>query len=418
MKRVRISGLVKIMNQVRESLSRGIAPEEEEAFRNFVKGSVQQVEQICKEYEISPEMLPSPTFRAYRYLKELDLKVLPVAKEAPTAETGQLRIRNLISVCQAIQQQLAELAMLYSQLPKKTSQPLPIPSGLKKQIRTLVKSVQAALQSAGSSESSLSNQSQRAYLWARYLSQDSHLQEHVTTLQDIYAEIERASKQSKGLKKRLTQPIQIELYNLPAIYKVKQLKDGLTVQVHEGFVGAPDEVIKALVMATLVGKDASDRKGGKYLDTVKAYSNSHSFRQIDSHLNVEKRTTSQGSRGQHFDLQAVFDSVNQTYFAGEMAKPNLIWNKTLTHRKFGHYQASSDTIMISISLDSASIPSYVVEFVMFHELLHKQIGTSKHRGRQYAHTPAFREAEARFLKKQQAEAVLNELARKLQKRKS
>jgi predicted metal-dependent hydrolase len=96
-----------------------------------------------------------------------------------------------------------------------------------------------------------------------------------------------------------------------------------------------------------------------------------------------------------------------------MDQPNLTWNKTLTHRKFGHYQANTDTVMLSISLDKSSTPAYVIEFVMYHELLHKQLGVVTNRGRRYAHTKAFREAEARFPQQEQAQAYLNKLSLKI-----
>ncbi len=43
-----------------------------------------------------------------------------------------------------------------------------------------------------------------------------------------------------------------------------------------------------------------------------------------------------------------------------------------------------------------SVPAYAVDFVMYHELLHKQLGVKVVNGRRYAHTPAFREAELAF----------------------
>jgi predicted metal-dependent hydrolase len=92
-----------------------------------------------------------------------------------------------------------------------------------------------------------------------------------------------------------------------------------------------------------------------------------------------------------------------------------MWNKTLTHRKFGHYQTNTDTVMLSISLDQPSTPAYVVEFVMYHELLHKQLGVVTNHGRRYAHTKAFREAEARFSQQERAQAYLNKLSAEIGK---
>jgi hypothetical protein len=413
MKRLRISGLVKLMNQVRDSLSTGIPAGDEENFRMLVRGSLQQVEVICRKHRTSPDKLPTPTYRAYCYLKEIDLNNLPVRTQAAPQKPTRIRIKNLVSTCQLIQKELGEVSAANILMPMRNSEVEIRKDNLRNHVRDLVRSVETALDDVGSSLSSLSIPSQRAYRWIRYLNQGTNLEEHISTLQAIQCQIARVKNKSKLIRKRINQPVRVELFNLSSIYWVKQGKDGLRIQAHEGFVGAPEQVIEALVITLLTGKDAKDGEGQSYLSIIKAYTQSNAFQSIASKLDLLVTADPSRSLGQHFDLEIIFDKVNRTYFEGQMAKPNLIWNKTLTHRKFGHYQAAKDTVMISISLDQATVPDYVVEFVMYHELLHKQLGIISSNGRQYAHTRAFREAEARFRKHRQAEAVLNRLGANL-----
>jgi hypothetical protein len=413
MKRLRISGLVKLMNQVRDSLSTGIPVGDAENFRMLVRGSLRQVEVICREHKTSPDKLPPPTYRAYCYLKELDLINLPVRTRAAPEKRTRTRIKNLISTCQVIQKELGEVTAANELMAMRNAGIENRIDILRRQIQDLTRSVETTLEDAGSNLSSLSNPSQRAYNWIRYLNQGNHLEEHISTLQAIQYQITRLKNQSKYISSRSNRPIHVELFNLAGIYWVKQGKDGLRIQAHEGFVGAQEQVIEALVITLLTGKDAKDGKGQSYLNVIKAYTQSSAFRSIASELDIVVNADSSSSLGQHFDLEVIFDKVNRTYFEGKMAKPNLTWNKTLTHRKFGHYQAAKDTVMVSISLDQATVPAYVVEFIMYHELLHKQLGITIRKGRQYAHTRAFREAEARFRKHRQAEAVLKRLGTKL-----
>ena len=84
----------------------------------------------------------------------------------------------------------------------------------------------------------------------------------------------------------------------------------------------------------------------------------------------------------------------------------------MTHRKFGHYQWDTDTVMVSSSLDRPSIPEMVVDFVIYHELLHKKIGAKQANQNRIAHTREFREAEAEFLHGDKARRILNRLSRK------
>jgi hypothetical protein len=410
--RIRITGLVKLMNHVREALSTGIPPGEQENFRAMVKDNLRQVEEICREYKTSPEQLPAPTYRAYRYLKELDLSQLPVAKKSPKTSPQRLRVRNLITSCKTIQQELSEITLRDKKKRKSATIKDPQVMVLLFHIRQLVEQVEKMIHKAGGGVSALSHQSRRAYQWLRFLSEADNLEQHLSTLHCTQSEIEALVNQPKYRPRYPGMPVRFELYNLPAVYRVSQQEDFLLIEAHEGFVGAPVEVIRALALVALAGK------GGSSLSKLKTYAQTEAFLTITSALEGTYSPTTDRSQGQHFDLQQIFERVNQTYFNGEIEKPALMWNKTLTHRKFGHYQANTDTIMISISLDKASTPAYVLEYVMYHELLHKQLGVVTNNGRRYAHTKAFREAEARFPKQKQAEAYLNELSTKISRGKS
>jgi hypothetical protein len=407
MSKLRITGLVKLMNHVRESLTTGIPPGKEVEFRRMVKDNLRQVEEICREYKTSPEKLPAPTYRAYCYLKDLDLRRLPVAKETPAPQ--RLRIKNLIASCKAIQEELGQL----TESNQKRKKPLSVKDAqviiLQVHIRNLVQLVEKMTARAGDGLGLLSPQSRRAYQWLRYLSEAQNLDSHLAALHLAHAQIEALKKQPKSHSKRHDPPVRFQLYNLPVIYRISQQKDYLLIEAHQGFMEAPPVVIHALVRIALAGK------GKAVLSKIKDYAHSQTFLSISSALEGENQPTIARSKGQHFDLEQVFHKINQAYFNGKIEPPNLMWNKTLTHRKFGHYQTNTDTVMLSISLDQPSTPAYVVEFVMYHELLHKQLGVVTNHGRRYAHTKAFREAEARFSQQERAQAYLNKLSAEIGK---
>jgi hypothetical protein len=116
-------------------------------------------------------------------------------------------------------------------------------------------------------------------------------------------------------------------------------------------------------------------------------------------------------RGLHHDLAAAFQRVNAAYFGDSLARPRLAWSRNFTRRKFGHYDPIHDTVMVSSSLDQARVPQTAVDFVMYHELLHKRFGISWDRGRARVHTPEFRRAERCFHAYAEAERILARLAR-------
>ncbi|MFH1108290.1 MAG: hypothetical protein V1790_03700 [Planctomycetota bacterium] len=95
-----------------------------------------------------------------------------------------------------------------------------------------------------------------------------------------------------------------------------------------------------------------------------------------------------------------------------MAKPRLVWSRRITSCKFGHYDPLRDELMVSATLDYREVPSYVVDFVVHHELLHEKHGATWQNGRQAVHTPAFRADERRFAECEAAEEALKQLAKR------
>jgi hypothetical protein len=68
--------------------------------------------------------------------------------------------------------------------------------------------------------------------------------------------------------------------------------------------------------------------------------------------------------------------------------------------------------MLSLSLDHPEVPEYVVDFVMYHELLHKKHGETVINGRRFVHTASFRREEQQFEKYAEATAFLNTITRR------
>ena len=129
-------------------------------------------------------------------------------------------------------------------------------------------------------------------------------------------------------------------------------------------------------------------------------------KEIDELSGVTGRT-----RGAVHDLNDSFDRINAQYFHSQMQRPRLIWSRTFTHRKMGHYQHASDTVMISSSLDHPSVPASTLDFLMYHELLHKKHGIRWKNGRGHVHTPAFYADERKYPGWEEAEKTLTRIAR-------
>lgn len=135
------------------------------------------------------------------------------------------------------------------------------------------------------------------------------------------------------------------------------------------------------------------------------------YRAIASELEALGGETAEAV-GRVYDLGEVFNRVNSAYFDGEMKRPRLVWSRSPTFRKFGHYDWIGDAVMLSRTLDSETVPAFVVDFIMYHELLHKAHGIqwTSDGSRGYAHTARFYRDEKRFGQYEQAEAVIKRLS--------
>ncbi|MBL7054900.1 hypothetical protein ISS05_04035 [Candidatus Woesearchaeota archaeon] len=106
-------------------------------------------------------------------------------------------------------------------------------------------------------------------------------------------------------------------------------------------------------------------------------------------------------------LESSFTRVNEKYFYGLIEKPNLVFgNNSL--RKLGSYEYGSDTISISrIFQDKEDL----LDYIMYHEVLHKKHKFKNKNGRNYHHTTKFRTDEKKFENSKEMEKGINRLIR-------
>jgi predicted metal-dependent hydrolase len=92
-------------------------------------------------------------------------------------------------------------------------------------------------------------------------------------------------------------------------------------------------------------------------------------------------------------LENSFNRVNEKYFSGTIEKPNLRFGSR-SFSKLGSYEYATDTIMLSSVLKD---DFELLDYVMYHEMLHKRHKFSSKNGRNYHHTSDFREKEKQFI---------------------
>jgi hypothetical protein len=105
-----------------------------------------------------------------------------------------------------------------------------------------------------------------------------------------------------------------------------------------------------------------------------------------------------GPKGRFFDLEECYNNINLKYFNGGLTQPTLTWSARPSKTRIGHYDSSLDTLVISKSLDKKNTPRFVIEYVLYHELLHGQFPDEFNDDRRIVHTKDFKIRERTFEK--------------------
>ena len=245
--------------------------------------------------------------------------------------------------------------------------------------------------------------SRRAFQWLMFLSRQKSYQQHLSAVRTLY---QAACQVGKPVPQSdLT--VQITLFHIGPLYRIKHEHEALKITLHESFLIAPRDVLTAVVAL------AFDKGENNAQDVIHSFSSSPSCAELREQIAYTGIPPLAGVQGDHKNLHHAFQRVNKRYFQGDLSRPHLVWSKRLTHRKFGHYQYETDTVLISRSLDDANLSDALLDFVMFHELLHKNMGYKEINGRRYSHTPPFRKRERAFHNYQEMKTALNNLSRTL-----
>ncbi|HKV25440.1 MAG TPA: SprT-like domain-containing protein [Candidatus Acidoferrum sp.] len=123
------------------------------------------------------------------------------------------------------------------------------------------------------------------------------------------------------------------------------------------------------------------------------------------------RLASSGPLGKHFDLEQLFRELNEKYFAGQLALPEIGWSPRAWRRQFGCYDPGPNQILLNRRMDHPGVPRVAVEYVLFHEMLHMKHPTRRSGCSLVSHSPEFRAEEKRFAEFQRARKLLDQLGR-------
>lgn len=383
---LKIRGLVKAYKTFRQALQVGLAPDEMEPFRTQVQALVSQVESICAAHGVTPDDLPTPSRNAYTFLRQLDLSVLPERDGSAGPVPGTLQISHVVKTGKQLSARLWQRAKQLEESDTRRNTMI-------SQIERHCHKIESICEQHETTPAALETPSRQMYCWLKFLTDDEHMYQHVSSL------LRAEEAAAPYLKEIGGAGLEISMYHMSSLWRMNAKEGVVRLRCSQGFLHASDEIWEAMFGMML------SRKTNKRKQLINGFTDSETFASVmfdlESVIEREHR-----HKGVAHDLLESFERVNEGYFSNEMQQPFLTWSQTPTATKYGHYQAATDTVMLSTTLDREEVPGYVVDFVMYHELLHKLHGVEVVDGRRMVHTAAFRRDEKKFSHYYEAELFL------------
>jgi len=204
--------------------------------------------------------------------------------------------------------------------------------------------------------------------------------------------------------------LKIEFFAFANVNNTIRLREGrLLVRLSDLLEGAPESVLRAIahILLAKMYRQPIDRiqsaRYRKYVASHEIVRKTHLVRQMRGRKKLRP------ARGHFYDLDEVFEKLNSLFFHGLMARPRMSWSQTKTRRILGHYDPAHNAIIISRIFDHFAMPEYVLEYIVYHEMLHLKHPVKLRGSRRCVHSAEFQAEEKLFPHVTEANAFLKRL---------
>jgi len=204
--------------------------------------------------------------------------------------------------------------------------------------------------------------------------------------------------------------LKIEFFAFANVNNTIRLRDGkLLVRLSDLLEGAPENVLRAIahiLLAKMYRRPIDRAQAARY----RKYVGSHEIvRKAHLVRQMRGRKRLRSARGAYYDLDSVFEDLNTRFFHGLMARPRMSWSQLRTRRILGHYDPAHNAIIISRIFDHPAMPRYVLEYIVYHEMLHLKHPVRLRGSRRCVHSAEFQAEEKLFPHANEANAFLKRL---------
>ncbi|HUS18754.1 MAG TPA: hypothetical protein VMZ25_03815 [Terriglobales bacterium] len=215
----------------------------------------------------------------------------------------------------------------------------------------------------------------------------------------------------RELRPRAPMPeFHVAFYHFTNINNTIRLRQNkILVRLSDLIEGAPRPILHAIahiLVAKLYRKPINPAQAARYRRYIAGHDlteKAHLIRQIRGRKKIGS------AQGKHYDLEAIFEELNQKFFFGLMARPLMTWSNHDSRQSLGHYDPAHNTIVVSKVFDRACVPRYAVDYLVYHEMLHLKHPVRLRGSRRCVHSREFVAEEKLFPLLERAKLFLKTL---------
>ncbi len=202
----------------------------------------------------------------------------------------------------------------------------------------------------------------------------------------------------------------VEFYPYSNLVNTIRLRDDAAyVRLSDILRDAPLRVLEAAA-AILLGRLYRRRAPRDMIDVYRHFSVARgTHRRVLATRRLRGRRIVRDAKGMAHNLGPIFSHLNRRYFHGKLHRPQLGWSSRHWRAQLGCFDPGLDQIVINTRLDNDQVPQFVVEYVMYHEMLHVRHPIRVAACGLQSHSAAFRAEERRYAHYNRARTFLERL---------
>jgi predicted metal-dependent hydrolase len=202
----------------------------------------------------------------------------------------------------------------------------------------------------------------------------------------------------------------VEFFAFANVNNTIRLREGkLLVRLSDLLEGAPEPVLRAIahiLLAKMYRKPVERSYSTRYRRYVSGHdivAKAHLVRQMRGRKRIDS------AQGRVYDLEVIFDDLNQQFFHGLLARPQMTWSREAARHHLGHYDPAHNAIVVSRVFDHPRVPRCAVEYIVYHEMLHLKHPVKLRGSRRCVHSAEFQAEENLFPELESAKRFLRQL---------